>query len=131
MHADRGGTSDNEDKDGDDEDMDKDDCNDVFDDDILPATQPPELLPLLSQVYDVKSPDNDIQTSLATGETQTILQSQMPNTIICLIPMLNAHLAHKPKSIGLLSTRVPTHPLFDLQPRHSLSALASTAHMIS
>ena len=50
------------------------------------------------------------QTSLATGETQTILQSQMPNTIICLIPMLNAHLAHKPKSIGLLSTRIAVMP---------------------
>ena len=48
MHADRGGTSDNEDEDRDDEDMDKDNDNDVFDDDILPATQPPELPSLLS-----------------------------------------------------------------------------------
>ena len=57
MHADRGGTSENEDEDGDDEDKDEDDDDDVFDDDMLPATQPPELL---SQVYDVESPDGNI-----------------------------------------------------------------------
>ena len=60
MHADRGGTSEIEDKDGDDEDKDENDDNDAFDDDMLPATQPPELPPLLSQVYDVESPDGDI-----------------------------------------------------------------------
>ena len=60
MHADRGGTSDNEDEDGDDDDTDKVDGNDVFDDDILPATQLPALPSLLSQVYNVESPDNEI-----------------------------------------------------------------------
>ena len=60
MHAERGGISDNEDKDRDDEGMNEDDNDDVFEDDILPATQPPELPSLLSRVFDVESPDNDI-----------------------------------------------------------------------
>ena len=48
MTADRGGTSENEDEDEDDEDKDKDDDDEAFDDDMLLATQPPELPPLLS-----------------------------------------------------------------------------------
>ena len=62
------------------------------------------------------------QTSIATGELPTTIQ---------LAPMLNAHLAHKVKSIGLPSTHVPIHHHSDLQPRHSSLDLASTAHMNS
>ena len=51
------------------EDEDDDDDNDGINNDMLLATQPPELPPLLSQVYDVKSPDNDIpDTSCDRGD---------------------------------------------------------------
>ena len=44
---------------------------------------------------------------------------------------MNAHLKHEPKLTGSPSTHAPTHPLSDLQPKHSSLALVSTAHMIS
>ena len=53
MNADRGSTSEDEDKD-------KDNDDDDFDDGMLLDTQPPKLLQLQSQVYDVKCPDDDV-----------------------------------------------------------------------
>ena len=100
---------------------------------MMTSSQPPNLLNSHHSYPEstMSNPQTMIcQTSLATGETPIILQSPMASTI-CLTPMLNDQLAHGPKSIGLLSTCVPTHPLFDLQPRHSLSVLAFTAPMIS
>ena len=58
----------------------------------------------------------------ATGE----IQMRIP-----LIKMLNAHLKHEPRLTGSPSTRSPTHPLSNLQPKHSSLALVSTAPMIS
>ena len=63
MNADGGGTSEDED-----EDKDEDDNDDVSGDDMLLNTQPSELPPLLSQVYDSKCPDSNAQTSITTGE---------------------------------------------------------------
>ena len=46
----------------------EDNDDDGVDDDMLLATQPPDLPPLLSQVYDIKSPDDDIPDTSCTGE---------------------------------------------------------------
>ena len=53
MHADRGGKSEDKVKN-------EDDDNDDFDDGMLLYTQPPELLQPISQVYDVKGPENNV-----------------------------------------------------------------------
>ena len=52
MNADRGGTSEDDNKN-------EDDNDDDFDNGTLLDTQPPELLQPISQVYDVKGPDNN------------------------------------------------------------------------
>ena len=53
-----------------DEGEDDDDNDDEDNDDMLLATQSPEPLPLLSRVYDVESPDEDISnTPCNMGDT--------------------------------------------------------------
>ena len=62
-----------------------------------------------------------LQTFPVKGEIQTYLSPIM---------MLNTHPEHEPRLTDSPSTPGPTHPLSDLQPRHSSLVLVSTAPMI-